>query len=147
MGTKLPVTLRAAWLPALVFAVTMGISCQFGHTAEAGAARSVGQYPCTVTRWVDGDTLHVEDVHVFGDIVITHLVVRLTGVDTPEVRGDEKEQGLKATEIVRALAPAGTPVLLSTTGETGNFGRTLGDIILPDGRSVVAELLSQGYSE
>jgi endonuclease YncB( thermonuclease family) len=89
-----------------------------------------------------------------GDTVVAHLDlgwhtwrhnehVRLTGVDTPE-RADPARWG-EAKAFVERLLPAGIEVLL-VSEELDKYGRTLGRILLSDGRDVGQELLKAGLA-
>lgn len=77
---------------------------------------------------VDGDTVDMElDLGFY----ITHRVrIRLTGLDAPEVRGEEREAGKAATEFLRTLVHKGIgdwPVLIETE-KTEKYGRWLGEL-------------------
>lgn len=82
----------------------------------------------------DGDTITVDIDCGFG-VWLRGQKVRLHGIDTPEVRGDEREEGLVARDCVRGLVPAGQPLLLKTTKDkTGKYGRWLAEVyVLPPG--------------
>ena len=99
----------------------------------------LGAQPGTVTRVIDGDTIVVDPVGA----------VRLIGVDTPEA-GDPREPvqyfGREATAFARRLAE-GRPVRLEFEGvRKDKYDRTLAYVYLPDGTSLNAELIRQGYA-
>lgn len=82
-------------------------------------------YRADVIRIVDGDTLRV-NVDLGDDVLLRNKAVRLIGVDTPEIRGLEKEQGDQWTEWVRGwLQTNGWEVFLHSR-ERDSFGRWLG---------------------
>ncbi|HZP56431.1 MAG TPA: thermonuclease family protein [Dehalococcoidia bacterium] len=97
-------------------------------------ADPAGMQPARVLRIVDGDTLHVELSG--GDVTI-----RLFGVDTPE-RGEPC-----FSEASRALARlAGTTVLLLPDArDRDRYGRTLRYVYTPDGMSIDATLVAEGF--
>lgn len=98
-------------------------------------------YPATINRWVDGDT--VELVVDIGFYLTTRQHFRLRGYNSPEVVGVERAEGLASLVWARRLAPEGSPVtVLSTKGD--KYGRWLADLILDDGRSLVALLIDAG---
>jgi endonuclease YncB( thermonuclease family) len=109
------------------------------------------------TRLLDGKVwlVHAVIVRVIdGDTVVAHLDlgwhtwrhdehVRLSGIDAPE-----RIDGVRWAEakgFVERLLPAGTEVLL-VSEELEKYGRTLGRILLRDGRDVGAELLKAGLA-
>lgn len=66
--------------------------------------------------------------------------IRLNGIDCPERR---QAFGTRAREFTSSLA-FGKGVIVKVTGRD-RYGRTLADVILPDGRSLNRELLKAGY--
>ena len=102
----------------------------------------------TVTRVVDGDTLHVD--HPDGDKRTT--VIRFWGIDTPEVQhrhdgpADEPfAQEAKAVATELAMGKRVT-LLLEPHDQRGNYGRLLAYVILPDGRSLNEILIERGLA-
>ena len=91
-----------------------------------------------VERIIDGDTLVL---HGIGR-------VRLIGVDTPETKHPQKrvEQfGRESSEFLRRLAQ-GQRVTIEFDHRTHDrYGRLLAYLYLPDGRSINAEIIRQGY--
>lgn len=67
--------------------------------------------------------------------------VRLLGIDAPEKR---QAHGAQAKAFVSSLAH-GTTVTVRTTERDRN-GRILGEVLLPDGRSLNQELVRAGYA-
>jgi micrococcal nuclease len=89
-----------------------------------------------------------------GDTVVAHLDlgwhtwrhdehVRLSGTDAPERTDFARWSEAKA--FVERLLPAGTEVLL-VSEKLEKYGRTLGRILLRDGRDVGAKLLKSGLA-
>ena len=112
------------------------------------------QYKATVLRVVDGDTLHL-DVDL-GFFTRMEIIVRLYGLNTPEVRGAERAAGLRSKAYVTEVVPPGTLVVVKTY-KAEKYGRFLADIwYLPDstdreeiqskGRWLNKELLDKGLA-
>jgi len=88
----------------------------------------VHEYPCVITKIIDGDTIDV-DVDLGFDCWLHRQRIRLYGIDTPESRTrdlEEKKYGLAAKAFVEKFIPLGSTALLNTK-EKGKYGRYLGD--------------------
>lgn len=91
-------------------------------------------YGAYVTDVYDGDTFTV-DIDLGLGMWRRGQRIRLWKVNTPEVRGDERERGLEVRDHVRALV-LGKTILLRTildkrgVDSTEKFGRLLGEILL-----------------
>lgn len=86
------------------------------------------EYPCVITKIIDGDTIDV-DVDLGFDCWVHKQRIRLYGIDTPESRTrdlEEKKYGLAAKAFVEKFIPLGSTALLNTK-EKGKYGRYLGD--------------------
>lgn len=59
-------------------------------------------YKATVTKVYDGDTFTI-NIDLGFYIVWNDQVIRLARVNTPEIRGIEREDGLKVRDIVASL--------------------------------------------
>lgn len=97
----------------------------------------------------DGDTLWLTVDLGFG-IVYALGPCRLYGIDTPELRGEEKEQGEKVRDYVREVLdrPENKRFLIRTEqDEKGKYGRYLVTIILPDGTNLNQDLVERGFAE
>ncbi len=96
-------------------------------------------YGATVTRVVDGDTIHA-DVDMGFDLR-QKMKLRLAGLNTPEVRCPERDRGLPARVFVEAAPPAGSPVVV-ITHELGQFRRYTPDVYCLSGESDAQEILT-----
>ncbi len=98
-----------------------------------------GQYQ--VARVVDGDTIRVRD----GD---ARLVIRLSGVDAPEVSHSKNEPGqpfsLQATKHLAALV-LGRNVEIKRIGQD-RYGRTLAEVFV-DGKNVNLQMVKDDLAE
>lgn len=93
----------------------------------------------TVRHWFDGDTAQLADGRV----------VRLAGIDTPEVaHGREPAQygSIEATRLAESLT-RGVPLELTMVGDgKDRYGRIIGTLRLPNGQSVAEVLVARGYA-
>ena len=83
-------------------------------------------YSAKITSVYDGDTF-TATIKLGFNCLIQNAKIRLYGVDTPEVRGVEKEDGIKVRDIVRDLI-LNQDVILLYEGK-GKYGRFLCRII------------------
>lgn len=110
-----------AWLFAALLAVVPGIA----HGAD---------FAGKVVRIIDGDTLEV--LHDRSPVR-----VRLEGIDCPE---KAQPFGTKARQFAAELA-FNELVTVKDHGKD-RYGRTLGEVVLPDGRSLNQELVRAGFA-
>ena len=99
-------------------------------------------YTALVTDVYDGDTVTV-DIDLGLNMWLRNQRIRLWKIDTPELRGQEREAGLKVRDLVRELV-LNKYVLLRTIldkrgqDQTGKYGRLLGELLLEeDGGEVI----------
>ncbi len=81
-----------------------------------------------VIRVIDGDTFEILAELGFG--IEQKLVIRLFGVNTPEIRGASKLEGLKSKEVVKNLIE-GKEVTLVDKGRE-KYGRSLALVYFKD---------------
>lgn len=117
-------------------------------TAVPDAAPARGrEYTWPVTRVIDGDTVEVEVPGLPPEL--THIRVRLRGVDTPEKNWraqcpSEREAGRAATAFtVRQIGKARRIVVRDPKWGTYG-GRVIADLVL-DGRSLSDALIEVGH--
>lgn len=68
------------------------------------------------------------------------------GINAPEMRGDEREQGLISRDALRAKIPAGVEVIIKTVQDKkGKYGRYLAEIYLDD-LNINKWLVDDGYA-
>lgn len=103
-------------------------------------------YKATVVSVYDGDTITVH-IDLGFEVWLRNQKLRLYGINTPEVRGIERPEGLRIRDQVRMLLPEGSTVQLQTYKDSkGKYGRWLADIITNEGVNVNKLLISQGYA-
>ena len=92
-------------------------------------------YPARVMGVTDGDTVTVLRADR------TQVRVRLHGIDAPE---NGQDFGMKAKQALSGMA-FGKDVTVREV-EKDRYGRTVAEVILPDGRSLNQEMVSQGMA-
>lgn len=110
-------------------------------------------YSAEIVEVYDGDTVTV-DIDLGFRMWLRDEPLRLWGVDTPEVRGTEKPEGLRVQVLVRSWLPVGEHALIRTLkakdggDRTGTFHQ-YPVMICSDGwsESVNPRLLREGHAE
>ncbi|MCF8483393.1 MAG: thermonuclease family protein [Rhodospirillum sp.] len=119
-----------------------------GAMGDGQAAIILGPVEAEVQSVYDGDTMKVLAAIWPNQVVFTS--VRLTGVDTPEIRGkcpEEKAQARAARDRVRALvAENGSRVLLQRIQRGKYAGRVVATVTMPDGRDLSEVLITEGLA-
>jgi endonuclease YncB( thermonuclease family) len=98
------------------------------------ASAPAADFTAAVVRVKDGDTIVVLRDN-------TQIDIRLEGIDCPE---SGQAFGQKAKQATAGLSQ-GKTVTVQPTG-TDKYGRTLANVILPDGRNLNQELVRQGFA-
>lgn len=118
-----------------------------GVPALADTRALNGPVAAEVLRVVDGDTVEVS-ARIWPQQTVTTLV-RIHGIDAPELRGrcrDEIDKATQARDFVASLAPIGGMVGLYDV-RTGKFaGRVLAAVRTAEGRDLAQELLRTGLA-
>ena len=114
--------------------------------AAAAGDRLAGPYLAAVERIIDGDTLAVRVTVWLGHDI--RVLVRVRGVDAPELRGECESEEAQAAAAAVALARLVEPGPVSLTNIEGDkyFGRVLADVRSPKGVDIGAALLQGGYA-
>tara|TARA_R110002072_G_scaffold12987_2_gene55149 strand:+ start:14960 stop:15286 length:327 start_codon:yes stop_codon:yes gene_type:complete len=89
----------------------------------------------TVTALVDLGFLHPQE-----------MKLRLYGINTPEVRGEERERGLLVRDILRDMVLDKDVQIRSFKDKQGKYGRYLANIMLGD-LDVNEWLVTNGHAE
>lgn len=106
-------------------------------------------YRGTVTSVYDGDTLNCT-IDVFLNQKLIDERIRLYGIDTPELRGDEKANGILVRDIVRERIKLSQDRCFLKVHGRGSFGRLLADVYLYEKDSIYCLnewLLENGHAE
>lgn len=101
-------------------------------------------YDALVTDVYDGDTITV-DVDLGFGIWMKEQKLRLYGIDTPEVRGEEREEGLIARDYLRDRILGSWVFIKTLKDKKGKYGRWLARVFV-DGEDINRELVNMGYA-
>lgn len=113
-------------------------------TSSGFAAVLLGPYPASVERVVDGDTIAVK-IAVWLDQDI-HVLVRLRGIDAPELHGrcpEEKALALAAKSALERIVAGGPIMLKRIEGDKFN-GRVVADVASAQGQDIGSALIASG---
>ena len=88
-------------------------------------------YNATITDVYDGDTF-TADIDLGLGVWIRGIKLRLAHVDTPELRGDERPEGLKVRDHVRELILNKNLIIQTFKDKTGKYGRMIAEVYLED---------------
>jgi endonuclease YncB( thermonuclease family) len=132
--------------PRICIAAVVVTAALQATSAVRGAEMLPGPYAASIERVVDGDTLAVRvTIWLQQDI---RVLVRVRGVDAPEIRGrceSEKSRAAAATaELARLVADG--PVILTAIEGDKYFGRVVADVATREGGNVGAALLAAGVA-
>ncbi len=103
------------------------------------------EYKATVTKVYDGDTITVDFDLGFG-ILIRKQKIRLLGINTPEVRGPEKPQGIISRNALRQRILGKVVTIKTSRDKKGKYGRWLGEVFVED-ENINQWLISEGYAK
>lgn len=104
-------------------------------------------YKAQIIDWKDGDTV---EIRVFVGFRIEAIKsVRVLGINTPEIVGQEKVFGERARNRAMELAPPGSFVEIQShkDGDGDKYGRWLAEIKLRDGRDYATVMLQESLAK
>lgn len=126
----------------------MGDKTKDLHDTFASQCDPAYSYAALPLSVYDGDTLRLNIDLGFG-IWRRSTKIRMWGINTPELRGEDKEAGKAARDFLRNLLfDGGEPkpvTLYSIKDRTGKYGRYLG-ILVKDGKIINEELIKAGHA-
>ena len=102
-------------------------------------------YRGTVVSVYDGDTITV-NVELGFHVSLSKEKFRLYRINTPEVRGSEKEKGIISRDWLRERILNKEVILVTHKDKKGKYGRWLADIWLDD-VCINDELVDKGLAE
>lgn len=102
------------------------------------------EYRAYVRRVYDGDTITVDIDLGFG-VCLQKQKIRLGGINTPEIRGEEREAGIKSRDALREKISNKWVRVKTTKDKKGKYGRWIGEIWL-DKTNVNQWLLTEGLA-
>ena len=105
------------------------------------------EYKALVTKVYDGDTITVDIELGFG-VFLHKQSLRLAYINTPEVRGEEKEQGYISRDRVRELILGKEIVVKTQKDSKGKYGRWIAEVFYNDlEMSLNEQLINEGLAE
>ena len=99
----------------------------------------------------DGDTMKV--ILDLGFDITAKLTLRLYGINAPEIRGEERPEGLNSRDWLRGVIShaqeQGAGIIVKThKDKTGKYGRMLAEIFIDDMVvSVNRQMVMEGYAK
>ena len=108
-------------------------------------------YKAKVASVYDGDTITV-DLDLGCNVFKHDEKIRLFGINTPEVRGDEREDGLVSRDWLRERILGKEIRLQTIKDKEGKYGRLLGIVVAVAGeppleQSINDQLVSEGLAK
>jgi micrococcal nuclease len=103
------------------------------------------EYKAKVIKVYDGDTITV-DIDLGFAVNLHKQSIRLYGIDTPELRGDERPEGLKIKEILSSQILGKEVILKTYKDKKGKYGRWLAEVYL-NGLNINKWLLENNYAK
>lgn len=106
-------------------------------------------YRALVTGVYDGDSI-TADIDLGFNIWMRGQKIRLYGIDTPELRGEERAAGLVSRDRLRDLILDKEIIITSYKDKSGKYGRWLATLFSNDGsgfENVNLTLLAEGLAE
>jgi micrococcal nuclease len=101
-------------------------------------------YRARITSVYDGDTCTA--LVELGFRITFEIKIRLIGIDTPELRGEEKEMGLKSKARLEELVLNKDVIIKTFKDKTEKYGRWLAEIYVGE-LNVNQTLLSEGFAK
>lgn len=102
------------------------------------------EYSAYVKSVYDGDTITV-DIDLGFRVILHDQKIRLLGIDAPEVRGEERPEGLKARDFLRNMIEGHRVTLRTTRDKKGKYGRWLATVWLGT-KDVNEEMILAGHA-
>jgi micrococcal nuclease len=104
-------------------------------------------YRALVKSIYDGDTLRADIDLGFG-VILADQSLRLLGIDTPEIKGVERPQGIISRDFVVERIPVGSYITMTTVKDRKEkFGRYLATVYYGEKqKNLNEELLSSGMA-
>ncbi len=79
----------------------------------------------------DGDTARFHIELGFG-VILHDQQIRLLGIDAPEVRGEERLEGLASRDALRSKIEGMTVIIKTHKDKQGKYGRWLAEVFIGD---------------
>jgi micrococcal nuclease len=95
-------------------------------------------YEALVTGVYDGDSITVTIYLGFG-IEFHNQKIRLARINTPELRGEERESGLISRDALREKILHKQIIITTFKDKKGKYGRYIGDILIEEKEDTLNE--------
>ena len=102
-------------------------------------------YKARCTSVYDGDSVTL-DIDLGFNIVMHNQKIRLLGINTPEVRGSDRLDGLISRDRLRELIEGKDIIMASHRDKSGKYGRWLATIYT-NGINVNQLLINEGLAD
>ena len=102
-------------------------------------------YKAKVISVYDGDTCRADIELGFGT-TLKNKTIRLSGIDTAEIRSEDKENAIKARDRLRELILGKEVTIQTMKDRTGKYGRIIATIYLDD-MNVNEVLVEEGLAK
>ena len=103
------------------------------------------EYRAFVRRVYDGDTITV-DIDLGFDVLMKNQKIRLLGINAPEIRGENRQDGLVSRDFLREKISGKWVVLKTKKDKKGKYGRWLGEVFLEE-KNINDLMLSEGMAK
>ena len=105
------------------------------------------EYKAFVRKVYDGDTITC-DIDLGFNMIMRNQKLRLVGINTPEVRGESRPEGLKVRDIVRSRISNKWVTIKTHRDKKGKYGRWLAEIYEAGVEESLNQwLLKEGYAQ
>lgn len=139
-------------LGMLLVGIVSGFACATAPAALAQEADATGstcssgdrRWEATPLRVVDGDTYDLRIALGLGVEKVGRI--RLIGLDTPELRGEEKARGLAAKDAAEEFMGR-CPCSVLSDGKYGKYGRLIADVEDSSGMKISEYLRAGGHEK
>ncbi len=88
-------------------------------------------YKANVTSVYDGDTC-TADIDLGLGVLVKGEKLRLSRINAPEIRGEEREAGLLARDFLREKIDGKEVIIATIKDKKGKYGRYLAEILVVD---------------
>ena len=105
------------------------------------------EYRAFVRKVYDGDTITC-DIDLGFNMIMRNQKLRLVSINTPEVRGESRPEGLKVRDIVRSRISNKWVTIKTHRDKKGKYGRWLAEIYEAGVEESLNQwLLKEGYAK
>jgi micrococcal nuclease len=101
-------------------------------------------YRAKIINVYDGDTCKA--LVDLGFRITFEIKIRLSKINAPEVRGEEREEGLKSKKRLEELILNKNVIIKTDKDKTEKYGRWLAEIFVND-ENINQLLISEGYAK